>query len=103
MQGYGVVFNLQYCIAICTTCSIGLLAPYIVRHLQDRHRLHLSQDAITGYITSLNLVQTSHDFHLPSFPWPPIQGIKVQKGFVCGVAGCDDLYFEYSSMKSHCS
>ena len=103
MQPYGVVFNLEYRIAICTTCSVGFLAPHVVGHVQEQHRINLHQDAITPYIRGLKLVETPHDFQLPEFPRPPIQGITVQAGFACGVVGCDDVYKEYSSMKSHLS
>jgi len=40
---------------------------------------------------------------LPSFPRPPIHGIKVEAGFACGVAGCEEVYLEYASIKKHCS
>jgi len=40
---------------------------------------------------------------LLSFPWPPINGIKVEARFACGVVGCDEVYLEYPSIKKHCS
>jgi hypothetical protein len=72
-------------IIACTKCLHGILPSSALSHASE-HKINLSKvekQNINDIIKSRCFAMYTNDVALPPYPGPPIEGIKVQNGFIC--------------------
>jgi hypothetical protein len=72
-------------IIACTKCLHGILPSSALSHALE-HKINLSKvekQNIKQIIESGRFAMYTNDVALPPYPGPPIEGIKIQNGFIC--------------------
>ena len=103
LESVNLKINTVVSIVICVECGVGISRIGVSHHLRYVHRYRPSQfdspvQAINGFMDTLPPPELTYDTPAPS-PLPPIQGIKIQKGYSC--PSCNYHTVRLLTMKRH--
>lgn len=96
MQRCGLRYHSYFRILICTTCQLAYPSCDILLHLKNRHNMQLHQDQQTA-LCSYHVLDSPTP---PSYPNPPVEGLKVSNGFKC--KHCPYAASAESTIIKHC-
>ncbi|KAH9209209.1 hypothetical protein DL95DRAFT_310392 [Leptodontidium sp. 2 PMI_412] len=90
-----------YQVLICKECRYAIQPLAISRHLKELHGICRSdREGFMTYTRSLSLANPK-DVPLPKYDTTPVPFLPTQRGFTCGLSGCDHLCVTIKRMKRH--
>ncbi|KAH7374072.1 hypothetical protein BKA64DRAFT_586525 [Cadophora sp. MPI-SDFR-AT-0126] len=91
----------HYRVLICKECQYAIQPLAVSRHLKELHGICRSdREGFMAYTRSLNLANPK-DVPLPKYDATPVPFLPTQRGFACGLSGCDHLSVTVKRMKRH--
>ena len=98
----GVRVHAALRVLLCVECRVGLPPGDIVGHLTQKHQISVSSEdkkKLLQFARNHSVGNKPWDSPLPTNYGPPVELVKEQKGFACGIGGF--LYDSDFSINGH--